>query len=38
MILECVVEVRHVSLVMLGVVDFHRLGVDMRLERTEIIR
>ena len=38
MVLERVVEVRDVGLVVLRVMDLHRLGVDVRLERPVVIR
>ena len=38
MILESVVEVRDVSLVMFRMMDLHRLGVDVGLERAVVVR
>ena len=38
MVLERVVEVGDVGLVVLRVVDLHRLGVDVRLERSVVVR
>ena len=37
MLLERGVEVVHVGLVMLAVMDLHRLLVDVRLERVEVV-
>ena len=38
MVLQRVVEVRDIGLVVLRIMNLHRLGIDVRLERTVVIR
>ena len=38
MLVERVVQIRHVGLMMLAVMNLHRLGVDVRFERGKIVR